>query len=206
MTTIYVASTSLEKVKATENGWKAIYPNNPATVVPLTNANDAPSLVGEQPLNDDILIGAWNRLNALKKLHHDSLRDGDYLVAFESGIWVDKTETGEAQSHSLELCSNEMGQSLRLRQSGTEYVDYGEEGTACVIMKVQHSDHPVACAKSECRRYPYHVVTQALKEGVTSFKEHNKRVSDWFKKNPSNTGLTREQVMTNVCAVTLAKL
>lgn len=180
MTTIYVASTSSEKLKATENGWKTVYPNNPATVVPLTNANDAPSLVGEQPLNDDIFVGAWNRLNALKKLHHNSLRDGDYLVAFESGIWVDKR--------------------------GDEYADYGEEGTACVIMKVQHPFYLVACAKSECRRYPYHVIKQAQKEGVTSFKEHNKRVSDWFKTNPSTSKLSREQVMTNVCAVTLAKL
>lgn len=180
MTTIYLASTSAEKRKATENGWKQVHPNDSVTVVPLKNAGDAPSLVPDQPLNDDIVTGAQNRLNALEKLYHDKLREGDYLVSFESGIWVDR--------------------------SGVECVDYGEEGTICMVMKVQHPVSRFTFGKSKCRRYPYHVIKQARKDGITVLKDQDKRVCAWFEQNPTPSGSSREQVMTDVFAETLAKL
>ena len=185
MTIIYVASTSSEKIKATENGWKLVHPNDPVTVVPLKNASDVLSLVPDQPLNDDIVTGAQCRMNALEKLHHDELREGDYLVSFESGIWVESS-SGEAQ------CA--------------EYADYGEEGTICMVVKVQYPASRCAYEKSECRRYPYHVIKQAQKEGITVLKDQDKRVGAWFKQNPTPSGSSREQVMANVFAKTLAKL
>lgn len=175
MTTIYVASTSFEKINAAKNGWLALYPNTSVIVVPLTDANDAPSGVPEQPLNDEISRGAHNRLNALEKKLGEHLRDGDYLIAFESGIWVDLSDpTGQI----------------------------AEEGTICVAKKVNGQ---TASSKSVCRRYPYHIVTQARKEGITTLKEHNKLVSAWYKQNPV-VGQSREQVMIDVCVQTLAKL
>lgn len=182
MSTIYLASASDEKLHAVKDGWKLTYSDVPLKVVPLKNSNETPSGVPDQPLNDDILQGALNRLKALIKRLEGSLKVGDYLVAFESGIWVEEIGIGD-------------------------YEDYGQEGTICLIMKVKdpRGDGPVAYRKSECRQYPYHVITQAVKDGITVLKAQDKLVSAWYKQNPVQCS-SRVQVMSDVFAETMKML
>lgn len=172
---VFITSTSPEKIKATENAWKIVFPNREVVIVPLSNPNEAPSGVSEQPINKDISMGAYNRMMNLKE-KLNNIYVGDYIVSYESGIWINPTE------------------------------DFGDEGTICMILKLEENNDCIESAKSETRRYPYFIIEEARQKGITYLKEQNKLVSAWFKQNPVSNGLTREQTMTNVCIEALKKI
>lgn len=64
-----------------------------------------------------------------------------------------------------------------------QYADFGEEGTICVLQRVQTVQlwKETRTAKSECRRYPYYVVKKVISEVITNLKDQDKLVSAWYK-------------------------
>lgn len=86
MTTIYLASTSPEKIRACFNGWSRVVNEIIEVGASFTiKTFDVKSDVSPQPLNDDIRQGALNRIKNLKALEDSK---DIYYVAFESGVWV----------------------------------------------------------------------------------------------------------------------
>lgn len=183
MSTVYVASASKEKTNAVQQAFLQLYPNQENHVVPLDNAGDISSGVPEQPMNDEIYTGAWNRLRGLKSLllKRNVLCPGDLIISFESGIWVGKNLDGTPG-------------------------DWGLEGTICLAMEYQTRQDRYASNQSSSRRYPYFLIKDARSKGITTLKEHNKLAADWFKENPSASKMTREEAMMDVCSRTVKTL
>ena len=98
METVYIASKSEEKLQATTTAWCS------ERVLPTKFLQHASaSGVSEQPVDDEIKLGALNRIANIE-CHANQ---DDFLVAYESGIFVDKGSPD--QSLEITLCAIKIG-------------------------------------------------------------------------------------------------
>lgn len=84
MKKVIVASKNPVKIKAAADGFGRLFPDQEFTFIGV----DVPSGVSEQPFDDEILLGAENRMQAA----HADTPDADYWVGIEGG--AEKTEHG----------------------------------------------------------------------------------------------------------------
>ena len=77
---ILIATKNPGKIEGTNNAFECYFNNIQIKGISVN------SEVGDQPLNEEILKGAKNRIRNLKKYARDNKIDYDFLVASEAGI------------------------------------------------------------------------------------------------------------------------
>lgn len=78
---IAVASASTIKLEACRKAFGAVAPDGHVEIISVK----APSCVAEQPVGDETLTGATNRINHARK----AVGDADYYVSIENGLFVE---------------------------------------------------------------------------------------------------------------------
>ncbi len=94
MKTVVLASGNPVKARATENGFRRVFPNETFEVV----CAPAPSGVSEQPMSDaETLLGASNRVDAVSAAEPSA----DYWVGIEGGIAEEDASQAESEMVAL---------------------------------------------------------------------------------------------------------